>query len=60
MRRVPLLLQASLKLYGIYGHVLFLLRFGFESGRDHVRAEPSANTSQQIYDIGGYAESILQ
>jgi len=33
----PLLLLASLKLYGIYGHVVFLLRFGFEAGRGQAR-----------------------
>src|SRR5215831_18562658 len=38
----PLLLQTSLKLYGIYGHVAFLLTFGFE-GWARSRSSPSAS-----------------
>jgi hypothetical protein len=38
----PLLLQTPLKLYGIYGHVVFLLTFGFE-GWARSRSSPSAS-----------------
>src|SRR5262245_27622704 len=38
----PLLLQTSLKLYGIYGHVVFLLTFGF-GGWARSRSSPSAS-----------------
>src|SRR5262249_24200450 len=38
----PLLLQTSLNLYGIYGHVVFLLTFGF-GGWARSRSSPSAS-----------------
>src|SRR5262245_28640641 len=38
----PLLLQTSLKLYGIHGHVVFLVTFGFE-GWARSRSSPSAS-----------------
>src|SRR5215831_2563076 len=57
----PLLLQTSMKLYRISGHVAFLLTLSLRAGRDQIpRRLRAPNTSQPVSGIGGYAEAILQ
>src|SRR5215831_7052161 len=57
----PLLLQTSVKLYRISGHVVFLLTLSLRAGRDQTpRRVRAPNTSQPVSGIGGYAEAILQ
>jgi hypothetical protein len=50
-----------MKLYGVSGHVVFLLTFAFEGcARSGSSPSASAQYSQQASGIGGYAEAILQ
>src|SRR5262249_33538643 len=50
----PLLLQTSMKLYRISGHVVFLLTLSLRAGRDQTpRRVRAPNTSQPVSGIGG-------
>src|SRR6266404_8205661 len=57
----PLLLQTSVKLYGIHGHVPLLLTCVLKAWRAQVLPRARApNTSQQVSGIGDRPEAISQ